>query len=78
MFVVNLKEHKNIARNFHQHYEMIEREQTGKKPWLNANYYHRENNWLQENFHCTYLPNKNQLVFKNERHYTIFVLRWSS
>lgn len=77
MFIIDLKNNKNLVDNYHQHYQMIEQEQTGQRPWLDAGFYHRQNTWLQENFHCMYLTNKNQLVFKSKKHYTMFLLRWS-
>ena len=76
MFVINLNDNKAIVKNYRQQYEQIEREQTGKRPWLDAGFYQRQNIWLQENFHCIYLPNKNQLVFKDEKDYFLFKMRW--
>ena len=77
MFVIDLKNNENIVNNYHRHYRQIEQEHTRQRVWLDANFYHRQNIWLQENFHCIFLPNKNQLVFKNEKHYTLFLLRRS-
>lgn len=77
MFVLDLKNNRNIINNYHRHYHQLEQKRIGQRVWLDANFYHRQNIWLQENFHCIFLPNKNQLVFENKKHYTMFLLRWS-
>lgn len=77
MKVLKIKDHHDIVYNYQSYYKNLEYQKYGKIDWMDAGYYRRQYEWLSANYNCIYLPNRHELVFINERDYTLFVLRWS-
>lgn len=70
MYVLDLKQNKKLEQNINKYYLSLYKQPPYQ--WNNNKFV-----WLAETFHCIFLPHKKQLVFKNKKHYTYFLLRWS-
>jgi hypothetical protein len=72
-----LDDNKHMWQNVVLHYRQQRAKEVDQPFRLDNNFYIMLGRWLSAEENCIYMTNKHCLYFRDQRHLTMFILKWS-